>query len=58
MDSQKELGSKRDRHAHIGDGFIGSAGFKRLLNHVFFGTLPIILETPLEEIDRDVAALK
>ncbi len=57
-DSQKELGSRRDRHAHIGDGFIGEAGFKRLLRHDFFDTFPFILETPLEEIDRDIAALK
>ena len=57
-DSQKELGSKRDRHAHIGDGFIGEAGFKRLLRHDFFGTLSFVLETPYEEIDRDIAALK
>lgn len=57
-DSQKELGSRRDRHAHIGDGFIGEAGFKRLLRHDFFGTFPFILETPFEEVDRDIAALK
>lgn len=57
-DSQKELGSKRDRHAHIGDGFIGPAGFKRLLNHDFFGAFPFILETPFEAIDRDIAVLK
>lgn len=57
-DSQKELGSKRDRHAHIGDGFIGTSGFKRLLENDFFSQLPFILETPLEEIDRDIAALK
>lgn len=57
-DSQKELGSKRDRHAHIGDGLIGSEGFKRLINHGYFKNLPFILETPLEDIDRDIAALK
>ena len=57
-DSQKELGSNRDRHAHIGDGFIGEAGFKRLLRHDFFGTFPFILETPFEEVDRDIAVLK
>lgn len=57
-DSQKELGSKRDRHAHIGDGFIGEEGFKRLLRHDFFGTLPFILETPFAEIDRDIVTLK
>lgn len=57
-DSQKELGSKRDRHAHIGDGFIGSDGFKRLLHHDFWGSFPFILETPFAGIDRDIAVLK
>ncbi len=57
-DSQKELSARRDRHAHIGDGFIGRAGFKRLMNHDFFRTLPFILETPFEAIDRDIAVLK
>ncbi|MDD2420896.1 MAG: deoxyribonuclease IV [Heliobacteriaceae bacterium] len=57
-DSQKELGSKRDRHAHIGEGFIGLAGFKRLISHEFFRTLPFILETPFGQIDKDIAVLK
>lgn len=57
-DCQKELGSKRDRHAHIGDGSIGAEGFKRLMDHEFFKNLAFILETPFEEIDRDIATLK
>jgi deoxyribonuclease-4 len=57
-DSQKELGSKHDRHAHIGDGFIGLSGFNNLINNEFFRDLPFILETPLTGIDRDIATLK
>ncbi|NLB88914.1 MAG: deoxyribonuclease IV [Syntrophomonadaceae bacterium] len=57
-DSSKELGAKRDRHAHIGEGFIGENGFKNLLTHDFWGKLPFILETPFEGIAKDVQTLK
>lgn len=45
-DSQRELGSRVDRHAHIGRGHIGLAGFRLLLNDPQFRHLPMILETP------------
>ena len=45
-DSKKELGSRVDRHEHIGKGAIGLAGFKNLLNDCRFATLPMTLETP------------
>jgi len=45
-DSKKPLGSRRDRHEHIGQGMIGRAAFRRLVNDTRFGTLPMILETP------------
>lgn len=57
-DSSKELGTKRDRHAHIGKGFIGETGFRNLLTHDFWGALPFILETPFEGIAKDVQTLK
>lgn len=57
-DSSKELGSKRDRHAHIGQGYIGKNGFANITSHPFFGQIPFILETPFEEIDADVKMLK
>ncbi len=57
-DSSKELGAKRDRHAHIGEGFIGESGFKNLLTHDFWRNLPFILETPVEEVAKDVSTLK
>jgi deoxyribonuclease-4 len=57
-DSSKELGSRRDRHAHIGEGLIGESGFRNLMHDELFATLPFILETPFEGIAKDVARLK
>lgn len=45
-DSKFPLGSKKDRHMHIGKGYIGEKGFRYLLNHVAFKDIPYILETP------------
>jgi len=49
-DSKFPLGSRRDRHAHIGDGEIGIAGIAQVVNHPSMRDLPFILETP-KEID-------
>jgi deoxyribonuclease IV len=48
-DSQKDLGSRVDRHAHIGEGFIGREGFRLLVNDPRFKDLPKIIETPKED---------
>ena len=48
-DSQKEAGSRRDRHEHIGDGFVGIEGFRLILNDPRFGEIPMLLETPKSE---------
>lgn len=45
-DCKFELGSKKDRHENIGEGFLGKDGFKRLLNHPKLKDLPFILEVP------------
>ena len=45
-DSQKELGSRRDRHAHIGEGEVGLEGFAHFVNDRRFREVPGILETP------------
>ena len=45
-DSKKELGSRVDRHEHIGNGFIGLEGFSNILNHARLKYIPKILETP------------
>jgi deoxyribonuclease-4 len=45
-DSKKGLGSRIDRHEHIGKGLIGVELFKRLLKDPRFQDIPMILETP------------
>jgi deoxyribonuclease-4 len=45
-DSKRELGSRVDRHEHIGKGKIGESGFSHFLNDPRFAGVPMILETP------------
>ncbi len=45
-DSKKELGSRVDRHEHIGNGFIGLKGFSNIMNDKRLKNIPKILETP------------
>lgn len=45
-DSKKELGSRVDRHEHIGKGFIGRKGFENIMNDTRLTHIPKILETP------------
>ena len=45
-DSKKELGSRVDRHEHIGKGLIGIDAFRFIVNDKRFENLPMILETP------------
>jgi deoxyribonuclease-4 len=47
-DSVKPLGSRVDRHAHIGEGQIGLGAFRLLLNDPRFRTRAMIMETPKE----------
>ncbi len=45
-DSEKQFGSRIDRHAQIGKGYIGEKGFKNILKDGRFKNIPLILETP------------
>ena len=45
-DSQLPLGSRRDRHEHIGRGEIGAAGLGMLVREARLRDLPFVLETP------------
>ena len=45
-DSKKELGSRVDRHEHIGSGAIGLQAFACLMNDPRLATIPKIIETP------------
>lgn len=49
-DDKRELGSRIDRHASIGEGTLGEEFFRRLVNDPRFDGLPIILETPDESL--------
>jgi deoxyribonuclease-4 len=48
-DSLKPLGSRVDRHAHIGRGELGLEPFRLLVNDTRFRNRPMLLETPKEE---------
>src|SRR6202035_2059007 len=45
-DSKKPLGSRVDRHEHIGQGCLGLEPFRRIVNDRRFRRLPMLLETP------------
>lgn len=51
-DSKKGLGSRVDRHEHIGQGALGLNPFKFILNDPRFATVPKILETPKGDNDE------
>lgn len=53
-DSKFPLGSRKDRHMHIGKGYIGLEGFKVLVNHKYLKDLPFILETPKHDEKDDL----
>ncbi|MBW6478667.1 MAG: deoxyribonuclease IV [Bacteroidales bacterium] len=58
-DAKKELGSRVDRHAPIGEGFIGKEGFIRLMKDPRLDGIPMILETPEPDIwDKEIAWLQ
>ena len=48
-DTKGDRASGLDRHEHIGMGFIGEDGFKRILHHRVFSGLPLICETPVDD---------
>lgn len=58
-DSLGELGSKKDRHAPLGEGKIGWECFKTIMQHPDFAELPLCMEIPPgENRINDVVALK
>ena len=52
-DSKKELGSRVDRHDHIGRGTIGLDGFRPFVRDPAFRDRPKILETPKDGVAED-----
>lgn len=49
-DAKKGLGSRVDRHNSIGKGLLGLEAFRHIMNDARFDDLPIILETPDEDL--------
>jgi len=47
-DSKPAIGSRKDRHEHIGMGQIGTEGFRAIMNHPMLASVPKVLETPKE----------
>lgn len=45
-DSQNPLCAHKDRHAKLGEGYIGLDTFKRIVTHPILGKLPFYMETP------------
>ena len=67
-DSKNPCGAHKDRHARIGEGYIGNAGlgggldaFARIVSHPALAHLPFILETPHDSLDgyaQEIALLR
>lgn len=56
-DSMNPMGSRKDRHAKIGEGSIGLDGIARVVNHPALRELPFYLETP-NELDGYAAEIE
>lgn len=59
-DSKNPMGSAKDRHEKIGEGFIGMEAITKIINHPMLRDIPFYLETPneLEGYGREIALLK
>ncbi len=59
-DSLNPLGAHKDRHAKIGEGYLGTETFEKIINHEKLKDLPFILETPneLEGYAAEIATLR
>ncbi len=65
-DSKVELGARKDRHEHIGEGLIGKKGFGEFFKNISKGlkikdkgfAMPLILETEHDKVEADIKILK
>lgn len=59
-DSLNPVGAHKDRHARIGEGYLGKDAFARIINHPALRGLPFVLETPneLPGYAEEIALLK
>lgn len=49
-DSLNPLGAHKDRHARIGEGYLGTKTMEQVVNHPKLKGLPLVLETPQESL--------
>jgi len=57
-DSKVEFGAKRDRHEHLGEGYIGLDGFKKIVGFAKKNSVDMILETQHDKVEKDIEILK
>jgi deoxyribonuclease-4 len=64
-DSKVEFASHKDRHEHVGDGYIGVKGFGEFIKHLSKlktkdknQFMPLILETEHDKVQTDIEILK
>lgn len=59
-DSLNPLAAHKDRHAKLGEGYIGLEALKKIINHPALRTLPFYLETPndLEGYAREIKMMR
>ncbi len=59
-DSMNPLGAHKDRHAKLGEGYIGLETFKKIVNHPSLKNLPFYLETPndLEGYEKEIQMMR
>ncbi len=52
-DSKFDLAARKDRHEHIGKGYIGEEGMRLIINCPEFADIPFIMETPGDKTQKD-----
>lgn len=57
-DSETEFNSKKDRHAHIGEGKIGLEGFEGIVRFAKANKIDMICETEFPGVKKDIKVLK
>lgn len=59
-DSKNPFASHKDRHELLGEGNLGLETFRKIVNHPYLKTLPMILETPneLSGYQKEIAVLR
>jgi deoxyribonuclease-4 len=57
-DTKGDLGSRLDRHEHIGMGYLGEGAFRLILHHPVLSAVPLICETPVDDRRDDVGNIE